>query len=57
MKKHVIEVLGYRFTMKVIEQRSTDVEHAISEEIQERWYREYGRRSALDGANKTAADL
>ena len=39
MEKHVIEVLGYRFTMEAIEQPATDAERALCAEIQERWVR------------------
>ena len=45
MEKHVIEVLGYRFTMEAVEQPVTDAEHALCVEIQERWVR--GVRQAV----------
>ena len=45
MEKHVIEVLGYRFTMEAINQPASDAENALCAEVQERWVR--GVRQAV----------
>ena len=45
MEKHVIEALGYRFTMEAVVQPKSDAEQALCSELQERWVR--GVRQAV----------